>query len=81
LGADVGDGVAGAGRDGDGVAGANLALLALDLHSAAALEKVVDFLRSPMEVRRCETAGRQSRLGEALVGTARVAVGEQLADF
>jgi hypothetical protein len=34
-----------------------------------------------MEVRRCETAGRQSRLGEALVGNARVAVGEQLADF
>jgi len=80
VGAGVRDGVAGVGRDEDGVEWADVAGLVADGDAAGAGEDVVDLLGPGMAMRLGGAAGRDEGLGEALAGRRGVRAVEQRAD-
>src|SRR5262245_9113856 len=68
-------------RDGDGIPGLDLLLLALNADAPAAIRDVVDFLRARMIVLLRARADRQPCFGQALVANRGIPIRQQLADF
>ena len=77
----VGDLMASAGRDRDGVSRADLGCLVVQLHSALAFENEVDLFGLRVIVGRGRAADGNSRLGQALASNARITVRQKLSDF
>ncbi len=69
-----------AGRDQHGVADADRAAIAVQLHLPAALDDVVDLFRLGVVMPLGRLLGREGRLGEALVAHRRGRQAEELAD-
>ena len=70
-----------AGRNGDGVAGADFAQFTFDANSAGAVGDVIDFFGFGMVMFLSAGAGGKAGFGEALVANGGIAVGEEFADF
>ena len=75
-----GDGVPGTRRDEDGIAGADGARLAVDLHFALALEDEIKLLCEPVVMPLRGRAGGDLRLGEALLFDRGIGAVEDAAD-
>lgn len=69
------------GRDGDGVAFAHVAGLAVDADASGAMGDEIDFLGAGMVMFPGGAADGEAGFGEALVADGGVAMGEQFADF